>query len=189
MIYILSGTAKSGKTTIAKEFTKRFHIPYFSTDYIMMMLYRGNPKLGIDHEASDNTVSRQIQPYVYGMIKTMVETKVDYLIEGVHFTPDFSSELLKEYPNDIRIVYLGYKDTSVNLKLIELNKFKDILENVWYSSFSNEEMVELISYMINQSLNTYNLCMSFGLNYIEVYDLNNQIDEIIKYIRKNNNLL
>jgi len=185
MIYIIAGIAKSGKTTIAKEFTKRYHIPYFSTDYIMMMLYRGNPELGIDHQASDTNVSRQIQPYIYGMIQTMVENKVDYVIEGVHFNPDFSNQLLREFPNDIRIVYLGYKDTSSNLKLIELNKYKNTLENVWYSSFSNEEMIELISYMIHESLKTYNSCMSFGLEYIEVYDLTNQIDEIINVIRKN----
>ena len=80
-----------------------------------------------------------IEPYVYGMIETMVQNEADYLIEGVHFNPDFSNQLLREFPNDIRIVYLGYKDTSSNLKLIELNKYKNTLENVWYSSFSNDE--------------------------------------------------
>jgi 2-phosphoglycerate kinase len=182
MIYIIAGIAKSGKTTIAKEFTKRYGIPYFSTDYIMMMLYRGNSDLGIDPLASDTSVSRQIKPYVYGLIKTMVENKVDYLIEGVHFSPDFSSELLKEYPNDIRIVYLGYRNTNVNLKIIELNKYKDSLENVWYSSFSNEKMIELISYLIEESERVHCLCKKFALDYIEIYDLTNQIDEILKYI-------
>ena len=186
MIYILSGTAKSGKTTIAKEFIKRYNIPYFSTDYVMMMLHRGNSELEIDIDASDTSVSNQIKPYVYGMIKTMVENKVDYLIEGVHFNPDFSNDLLREYPNDIRIVYLGYKDTSVNLKLIELNKYKDKLENIWYSTYSNEKMIELIAYLINESLKTYNLCMTLGLRYIEVYDLNSQMNEIIDSVKNNN---
>ena len=182
MIYILSGIAKSGKTTIAKEFTKRYNIPYFSTDYIMMMLYRGNSKLNIDPEASDMTVSEQIKPYVLGMIKTMVENKVDYLIEGVHFNPGFSSELLKQYPNDIRVVYLGFKNTSVNLKLIELNKYRDMLENVWYSSFSKEEMIKLVSYLIEESERLYRSCIEYSLDYIDIYDLTNQLDDIINYI-------
>jgi len=188
MIYIIAGIAKSGKTTIAKEFTKRYNIPYFSTDYIMMMLHRGNPDIDVDPELSDSSVAKQIQPYVYGMIKTMVENKVDYLLEGVHFNPDFASELLKEYPNDIKIVYLGYKDISVTLKVIELNKYQKILENVWYSSFSDKKMNELILYLINESKRAYELCMLFGLKYIEVYDLNIQINEIIDsiYNHKNN---
>ena len=131
MIYILGGIAKSGKTTIAKEFNKRFNIPYFSTDYIMMMLNRGNPSLLIDPEEGDSIVAKKLEPYVYGMLKTMIENKVEYLIEGVHFNPDFSAKLIKEFPNDIRIVYLGFKDTSVVMKIFELNKYKEELENVW----------------------------------------------------------
>ena len=43
---------------------------------------------------------------------TLIENKVDYLLEGVHFNPDFSRRLIEKYPNDIRIVYLGYKDKN-----------------------------------------------------------------------------
>lgn len=183
MIYILAGIAKSGKTTIAKEFIKRYNIPYFSTDYIMMMLSRGNSSLNVDPEATDSVVAKQIQPYVYGMIKTMIENKVDYLLEGVHFNPDFSVELLKEYPNHVRVVYLGYKDTTVKLKIMELNKYINTLENVWYSSFSNEKMIELVSHLILESEKLYDLCEELKLKYIEVYDLNSQIDTILQYLK------
>lgn len=184
MIYILSGTAKSGKTTIAKEFTKRYLIPYFSTDYIMMMLHRGNPNLKIDTEAKDSIVAAQIEPYVYGMIKTMIENKVTYLIEGVHFNPDFVSKLKKEYPRDITALYLGFKDTSVSLKLRELNKYKDRLENSWFSSFSNEKMIELVKYLIQESKHTFDLCKSLALPYLEVYDLNSQMEDILKELKQ-----
>jgi 2-phosphoglycerate kinase len=180
MIYILAGIAKSGKTTIAREFTKRYNIPYFSTDYIMMMLSRGNKELGVDPNSSDSSVARQIQPYVYGMIKTMVENKVDYLIEGVHFNPDFAKELITEYPNDIKLLYLGFRETSVILKIFELNKYKNKVENAWYSSFTDEEMVELVSYLIDESNRVYNLCVNNGLKYIDVFDLSSQIDGILK---------
>ena len=180
MIYILAGIAKSGKTTIAREFTKRYNIPYFSTDYIMMMLSRGNKELGVNPNSSDSSVARQIQPYVYGMIKTMVENKVDYLIEGVHFNPDFTKELVTEYPNDIKVIYLGYRETSVILKIYELNKYKNEVENAWYSSFTDEEMVELVSYLIDESERVYKLCLENDLEYIEVYNLSSQVDEILK---------
>ncbi len=179
MIYIITGIPKSGKTTIAKEFIKRYKIPYFSTDYIMMMLSRGNPELRIDPNIGDSIVSKQIKPYVYAMIKTMIENKVDYLIEGVHFSPLFAKELLVEYPNDIQVTYLGYKDTSVIYKIHELNKYKDELENPWYSSHSDEDMVNLVSHLIDRSERTYNLCKVNNLKYIEIYDLMTQIDEVI----------
>lgn len=179
MIYILAGIAKSGKTTIAKEFNKRFNIPYFSTDYIMMMLNRGNPSLMIDPEEGDPIVAKKLEPYVYGMLKTMIENKGEYLIEGVHFNPDFSAKLIKEFPNDIKIVYLGFKDTSVVMKIFELNKYKEELENAWYKSFSDEEMVEFISQLIDDSKRVYEMCKSYNLEYIEVFDLNSQINEIV----------
>lgn len=179
MIYILAGIAKSGKTTISKEFNKRFNIPYFSTDYIMMMLSRGNTSLGIDPEESDSVVAKKIEPYVYSMIKTMIENKVEYLIEGVHFNPDFSAKLIKEYPNDVKIVYLGFKDISVVLKIFEMKKYKDKIENAWYNSFSDKEMVELIAYLIVESNKIYEMCKQNNLEYIEVFDLNSQINEII----------
>ncbi len=182
MIYILGGIAKSGKTTVAKEFTKRYNIPYFSTDYIMMMLKRGNPSLGIDPEEGDHLVAKKIEPYVYGMLKTMIENNGEYLIEGVHFNPEFSAKLIKEFPSDIKITYLGFKDTSVVMKIFELNKYKDELENAWYKLYSDEQMVKLISNLIDESKRVYEMCEFYNLEYIEVFDLNSQINEIINKI-------
>ncbi len=182
MIYIIAGIAKSGKTTISKEFNKRYNIPYFSTDYIMMMLSKGNSNLDVNPDLSDSSVASQIQPYLYGMIKTMIENKVNYLIEGVHFNTDFSKELINEFPNDIKILYLGFKDTTIKLKIHELNKYKDKVENAWYSSFNDEKMKELVSYLITESKRIYNECQMLSLKYIEVYDLTSQVDEIINSI-------
>lgn len=184
MIYILTGIAKSGKTTIAKEFNKRYNIPHFSTDYIMMMLNRGNSELEIDPLEGDSLVASKIQPYVYGMLKTMIENKVDYLIEGVHFNPDFSLELLEEFPNDVKILYLGYKDTSVIMKIYELNKYKDVIENAWFESYSDNELVKHVSSLIDESKIISDLCEYHHLKYIDIYDLNSQIDEVIEYLIK-----
>ncbi|MBN2604303.1 MAG: adenylate kinase, partial [Bacilli bacterium] len=108
MIYIISGIAKSGKTYIAKELTKRYHIPYFSTDYIMMMLAKGNENLKIDVDACDHTVSQKLEPYIYALISTMVHNKIDYVVEGVHFNPDFGAKLIEEFKGKVKIIYLGY---------------------------------------------------------------------------------
>ena len=105
MIYILTGIAKSGKSLVANRLIQKYSLPTFSTDYIMMMLVRGNKTLGIDPDGEDEIVANQLRPYINGLIQTMVENKVDYFIEGVHFNPDFARELLDKYPNDVHVLY------------------------------------------------------------------------------------
>ena len=41
MLYILSGTSRSGKTMVAREFLKKTGIPYMSVDAIMMGFTNG----------------------------------------------------------------------------------------------------------------------------------------------------
>ena len=90
MIFIISGIAKAGKTYLSKLIVEQYHLSCFSTDYLMMSLARGNPSLGINPNSSDITVSKQLRPYLEGMIVTMIENNIDYLIEGVHIQPDFA---------------------------------------------------------------------------------------------------
>lgn len=182
MIYILTGIAKSGKSLVSNEILKQHQISVFSTDYIMMMLARGNVDLNVDIYASDSTVSKTIEPYVYGLIKTMIENKDTHLIEGVHFNTDFCRKLLDEYPQHIRIVYLGYKDIPLQDKIEEFYKHKDSMNNPWLFDFPGQTVEEITEYMIDESKRVYKECIERHLHYIEVYDINQQIDDIIKHL-------
>ena len=182
MIYILSGIAKAGKTLLSAEILEKHKISHFSTDYIMMMLARGNSKLSIDVNASDSTVAKSIEPYVYGMIKTMIENKDTYLIEGVHFTTDFSRKLLDEFKDDIRIIYLGYKDISKEDKIKEVKKYKHLMNNPWLFDFPLMPLEEIIEYMIGESKRIYDECQEHNLEYIDVYDINKQKNDIISML-------
>ena len=179
MIYILTGVAKSGKSLIAKEIVKRNSIPSFSTDYIMMMLAKGNKNIGIDTEAGDRVVAKQLEPYIEGMLKTMIENGVNHLIEGVHFNHDFISRMMKEYPNDIKTLYLGFKDIDASVKGDELYKFQDSSDNKWFLNLNEKEFKVLINYLIDESRISYDLCREFSLDYIEVQDISIQLEEII----------
>ena len=146
MIYILTGIAKSGKSLVANRLIQKYSLPTFSTDYIMMMLVRGNKTLGIDPDGEDEIVANQLRPYINGLIQTMVENKVDYFIEGVHFNPDFARELLDKYPNDVKVLYLGYKDINVEDKINELERF---------IQFSICNYKELLNFTILKNPNIY----------------------------------
>ena len=184
MIYVLTGIAKSGKTLVASEIQKKHNISVFSTDYIMMMLHRGNSDLNIDINASDSTVAKDIEPYIYNLIKTMIESNATYLIEGVHFNTDFSKKLLAEFKTQINILYLGYKNITVENKVKELYKYKNTMNNPWLFNHNGESLEDIVTYMIKESRRIYNECYKLDLPYIDVHDINIQKDSVITTLLK-----
>lgn len=171
MIYILSGIAKSGKSLIADDIIKTYPMRVISTDLIMMMLHYGNDQLSIDINKSDITVSHALKPYLYGMIKSLSGLKRNYLIEGVHIQPDFAFELSQAFPDKIKCVFLGYKDADPIIKANELRRHINDLDNPWYASMSDIELLELTTYMIRESEKCYHECLKYQMNYIEVTDI------------------
>lgn len=184
MIYILSGVAKVGKTLIAEEIGKRIELSVFSTDYIMMMLHKGNKSLGIDINASDSSVAGKIEPYVLGLIETMIENDANYLLEGVHFNTLFSQRLQMKFKDKIRILYIGYKDISLDKKLEEIYKYKHTMDNPWLFNHNDEPIEDIIEYLISESNRIYLECIERDLDYIDVYDINQQTEEIINKLMK-----
>ncbi|MHC5182780.1 MAG: hypothetical protein ACYSPI_00655, partial [Planctomycetota bacterium] len=47
MLYLVSGTSRSGKTLIAEKLMEEKQIPYMSLDWLMMGFTNGMPQLGI----------------------------------------------------------------------------------------------------------------------------------------------
>jgi len=182
MIYVLTGIAKAGKSYLTSKIIKQYAIGSFSTDYLMMALADGNPDLHLNPDASDVTVSNQLRPYVFAMIQTMVENNIDYLIEGVHFLPEFSKELLKKFPGKIRIVYLGYRNIDTQIKTEELKKYGPNCGNHWYRHMNDAELTKLVEYLKNESDKLYHQCQKFGLSYFDIIDIPNQSSEIIKHL-------
>lgn len=182
MIYILAGIAKSGKSLIAHEILKTYHIQTISTDWIMMMLYHGNKDLKIDVSRSDKSVSRIIEPYINGLIKSLSASKKDILIEGVHIQPEFSSELQKKYPGLINVVFLGYKDIDVDSKKVELKKYAQYMDNPWYLNYNDEEFTKLVHYLIQESDKLKHSCTLHHQTYVEVNNIMSDKDHIIKLL-------
>ncbi len=180
MLYILSGIAKSGKSYITQKIVKEFGIGAFSSDYLMMSLSRANKELGINPNSSDVTVSNQMRPYLDAMIRTMIENKIDYLLEGVHFQPEFIHHLMNLYPGKIKAVYLGYRHIATEIKLQELRQFGPATENHWYHAMDDEELFFLVEYLKNESDKLYQQCQSLNLKYIDIQSITSQASEIIE---------
>ena len=179
MLYIISGVAKSGKTLIAKKLLEKYQISYFSTDYLMMSLSLAAPKLGVNHEEDDFIVANAMEPYLYFMIKTMVENNIDYCLEGVHFNPLFAKKILTDFKGRIKFLYLGFSDVSWEDKLDELNRYRLSLENYWFKHYSYDQMVELVKSLIEVSSTIKKKSRDFSIPYIDVYNIQDQSESII----------
>lgn len=182
MIYIISGIAKSGKTLITSRLRDRLKIGSFSSDYLMMMLANTNPKLGVNPDASDRSVSHVLEPYLRNLIKIMIANHLDYILEGVHFQPHLVSELMRDYPGQIRAVFLGYRLIDSVTKQSELIQFGPSTENHWYKHLSQAELLELVNYLKKESEIMYKQTVEYKLPYFEISSIVNQAEEIIDYL-------
>jgi adenylate kinase family enzyme len=179
MVYILTGIAKSGKTTLAGWIHEEISIPVVSTDDIMMMLHYSSQLEKLDIHASDSSVARDIQPYIHGLIRSWLDSGKTYLLEGVHVTTDFAQSLLLEFPGKLRIIYLGYASLRAEEKKRELQINAADVPNQWYSGWSDEDFDKLILYLIEECRRVRDECAAKRIPYIEVKDLSAQRRKII----------
>lgn len=182
MIYILAGMAKSGKSLVSKTILKTKQIQVISTDWIMMMLFHGNKDLNLDINRSDISVSRQLEPYIEGLIESLSVSKKDFLIEGVHIQPEFGKKLSERFPNKLRAVYLGYKDLDPKVKASELRAHVESIDNPWYRHMGETELLKLTKYLQKESEKLYQSCQTHQQTYIEVQNILEDELEILKIL-------
>jgi hypothetical protein len=182
MIYILTGIAKSGKSLVVKEIQSKINIPIISTDQIMMDIHKQNVVDDLDIYASDRTVAHKLEPFITASITANIKEKKTVLYEGVHFKCPFARSLLNQYKSDIRILYLGYKDIDVKAKTEELYRYKHLIDNDWIFDHKGEAVEDIVAYMITESERVYQECLAYQLPYLEVRDINQQMNTIIQML-------
>jgi 2-phosphoglycerate kinase len=182
MIYLLSGVAKSGKSYVARYLLEHYNVSHFSTDYLLMALSLGNPDLKIDYNADDAITAKQMEPYLMVMVDVLVQNKTQYLIEVVHFNPDFMNKILEKHPGKIKALYLGYEQVEATEKVAELIKYRDRIENCWYRHFSKDEMMKLVTYLISVSRQIHKEADHYHIPYIDIYDIVDQAPTIVEQL-------
>ena len=73
MLYLVGGSPRAGKPTIARRFVSKTGIPCFGLDYLKMGLARGLPEYGVDPNKDDLVTAKQLWPIVRGMAMTYVQ--------------------------------------------------------------------------------------------------------------------
>ena len=166
MLFLVSGTSRSGKTLIARKILAEKQIPYLSLDWLMMGFNTGIPEYGIHHLLWPNEIAEKMEPFLRGVIDTMLVDGMDYVIEGEAMRPQWVAELVDKHPDEIRAVFMGYTEINVEDK-VALVKEHTGGENDWLTSESDEYITDHIGNMIAYSKTIRTECENHGLSYFD----------------------
>ena len=169
MLFLVSGTSRSGKTLIARKILADKQIPYLSLDWLMMGFNDGIPEYGIHHLLWPNEIAEKMAPFLVGMIDSMLVDGMDYVIEGEAMLPQLVADLVEKHPEKIKAVFVGYTEISVKDKVALVKTHSDA-ENDWLTSESDEYIGDHIGNMIAYSKTIKNGCEKHGLSYFDTSD-------------------
>src|ERR1044071_1292544 len=123
MLFVLGGASRAGKSIIAAKLLRETHIPYFSLDMLMMGLTNGMPQLGFDPDQSSQVNAEKLWPLLRAILVNILETEVDYLIEGDAILPKHVNELIQEFGPQVRACFIGYAEVVPAQKLADIRQF------------------------------------------------------------------
>jgi hypothetical protein len=166
MLFLVSGTSRSGKTLIAKKILADNQVPYLSLDWLMMGFNDGIPEFGIHHLLWPNEIAERMAPFLLGMIDSMLIEGMDYVIEGEAMLPQTVAGLAEKHPGKIKAVFVGYTEINVKDKVALVKKHGDG-ENDWLTNESDEYISDHVGNMIAYSKMIKNECEKHGLPYID----------------------
>lgn len=178
MIYVLGGTARSGKTTTARLFTEHTGISRFSADVLKMGLVRGAPEFGVD-VYDDAGTAVKLWPILRGMMRTCFEEQEDVLFEGYYLLPDYVAELRQDLGDQLRACFLGFCDVDTETKIAELRQHSP---GGWTSD-DDDEAVRMAEKLKDDSRRIRDDCARLGFRYFDNNtDHFGTLDSVVKYL-------
>lgn len=123
ILYLVGGAARSGKSTVAQAFLQTMRISWFCLDILMMGFARGLPASGVDPNDDELAVADVLWPVVRSMAETLLENRVNYLIEGVQLRPQHVWALSQRFGDAVRPCFIGYADVDIAGKFVEIRRY------------------------------------------------------------------
>ncbi|MDZ7611328.1 MAG: hypothetical protein U5L10_01055 [Candidatus Moranbacteria bacterium] len=169
MIYLIGGPPKCGKTTLAKQLSRKKSIPWLSTDTLQSVIkpYLDPESLPEKFPVSYQRGKSNDEKYVKystqeiisayrGQAKTVFRAMEmfalceltdgnDYILEGYHLEPEVAHKLLSKHPGKIKSIFLLKTDTKKFIQDIK----KSSTPNDWIiQRTQKEETYQKIAEMI-----------------------------------------
>jgi hypothetical protein len=169
MLYLVSGSSRSGKTLIAKDLLKQKQLPYLSLDWLVMGFTNGVPEYGVHDKLFPDEIARRMWPFLKAMFESMLWVGDDVVIEGEAILPELIVELLDQHPGQIRVCFVGYCDVDVEQKAADIRTFSDG-QGDWLFKESDETVREHTKNMVAHSRMIKAGCQEHALPYFDTSD-------------------
>ncbi len=166
MLYIVSGASRAGKTIIAKRISKQRGISYFSIDWLIMGFTNGIPEYGVHDMLMPDEIAKKSWSFLKAMLISMLQSKVDYIIEGEAILPELIIELTEKYPNKFKVCFLGFTDVDIDKKVNEIKNYSKEQKD-WLSDKSDEYITDHVNNMISHSIKIGISCKAHNLTYFD----------------------
>lgn len=182
MLYLISGTSRSGKTIMARTLLAEHGLPYLSLDWLMMGFNDGIPEYGIHHLLWPHEIARKMWPFLSGMTANMIFDGMDYVIEGEAMLPELIAELVEKHPGKVKGVFVGYTDISVKDKVALVKKYSDG-EDDWLTKESDNYIEDHIANMVGYSKTIKQECAKHSLPFFDTSrDFSAAIEAAAEYL-------
>jgi hypothetical protein len=182
MLYLVSGASRSGKTIIANKILGHRNIPYMSTDWLMMGFTNGVPEFGIHDRLFPDEIARRIWSFLKATCESVLVSDIDYVIEGEAILPELVQRLMDEYPDKIRICFIGYTDVDPHVKAADIKTHSDGKDD-WLLKESDEYLYDHIDNMVAHSKSIKADCEKYAMRYFDTSaDFTRTIELAIRYL-------
>ena len=189
---LIIGAARSGKTTLARNISKKYNYNLISVDDIISG-FEGIPYSNIKHDGNEIETSKNFSKFLKGYLKELSEgpnyyNDCKFVIEGTHI--DFE-EIIPYINNQLKDKYdiIGLTYNNISEKELYENIKKYDTEDDWTYYNSDEELLGNVNYFLernkffNDKFKEYNI-----KTYDTSFDRDNIINNIINdlFERKDN---
>ena len=186
MLYLVSGTSRSGKTLIAEKLMEQKQIPYMSLDWLMMGFTNGMPQLGIHDKLFPDEIAKRLWSFFKAMCESMLYLEIDYIIEGEAMLPELIQELLDIYPDKIKICFVGYTDIDIDQKAQDIKTYST-RRGDWLTKESDDYIYEHIDNMVTHSRKIKDGCEKYNMTYFDTStNFMDAIENAKNYLLSNN---
>ena len=168
----IGGVARSGKSTLAKRFSKLNSYNHFPLDYVTSSLKNNFPETNISSSVVIGDSSEKLSLLLSTIVRIMNSKDEKYIIDSAHIMPkDIVPYLDKDKWN---IYFVGYPNVSKFTKFSSIRKYDDHTD--WTSRRSDEELLSIIEKLISISKKIQEQCEELNIPFI---DTSNDIIEVI----------
>lgn len=166
---LILGTAKSGKSYLARKMNKNRDYNYIPLDYFTSSFKYNIPESGItSNVVIDKNSSKNLAKFLSRVIEIMnfVDNE-KYLIDSAHLYPKDILPYIDR--NKWDIYFIGYPNISVEEKFLELRKY---VHGGWPAKKNDEELKCTIQELINVSKEIKKQCEELNITFIDSSDFN-----------------